>query len=250
MYFRAETPPGSPLSRVYLKPGCQRLGPCPLGRVESPLRRLSCRSVLTHLLNWHSCLAFPTGNLSTERENSELLSESLRVQDKSICRGKNKKKYNVQVLQTALQAPDISCTFLSCLQLLPEVFCHSHAYPGRSCLSVLWRLWARAAAWNRLGLQELQLYLLAAQSCHHEEVTEPPGWFPPALSHTSITKLGKFNQQLLRDPAHIYCQWSLHGLHRSFHLLVKKQNRKMILPLTLPSIRKRVRRFLKFIESD
>lgn len=60
MYFRAETLPESPLSRAYLKAGCQALGSCPLGKMESPLRRLSCRSGLTHLLNWHSCLAFPT----------------------------------------------------------------------------------------------------------------------------------------------------------------------------------------------
>lgn len=102
---------------------------------------------------------------------------------------------------------------------------------------------------NSLGLEELQLYLLTAQGCHHKGVTEPPGWVSPALNCTNSTKLDKFNKQLLRDSARIYCQWSLHGLHRSFHLLVETKQENY--PSSyLPPIRKGEHRFLKSMESD
>lgn len=160
MHFRAETPPKSPLIRVYLKAGCQGLGSCPLGKVESPLRRLCWVSVLTHLLNCSSCLAFPTGSLSTERENSVLLSGCHRVQDKSICREKQQRV--CKFCRQLSQAPDISCMPLSCLQLLPEVFCHSPNLSRKKLFLCCLEIVGTGSTLRSLGLQELQLYLLTA----------------------------------------------------------------------------------------
>lgn len=196
--FGAETLPESPLSRAHLKAGCQGLGSWPLGNVGSPLRRLSCRSVLTHLLSWHSSLAFPTGSLSTEKENSVLLSESHRGQDKSICRGEKKSKNKVcKFCRQLFQAPDISCPRLSCLQLLPEVFAILVSVLEEVVSLLFGDCGHQQQLENSLGLRSFSFTCLL-----HRAVTirkaEPPGWVSPALS---CTKLGKFNQQLLRDSA-------------------------------------------------
>lgn len=94
-----------------------------------------------------------------------------------------------------------SCTPLSCLQLLPEVFCHSHICAGRS-LSAVWRLGTCSSLRTVLDLRSFSFSCLLYNAVTIGK-SKPPGWVSPALSCTSSTELGKFNQQLPRDSARV-----------------------------------------------